>query len=63
MCMVSNAHSVSAPGKYISIVSTTLETKENPLREIEAGINLLGPIMERYGNVHVYRIINMKKYT
>ena len=46
VCMVSYAHMVASPGKYIAIVSTTVETA-NPLREIEPGLQLLGHILER----------------
>ena len=46
VCAVSNAHNVSSPGKYIAIVSTTVET-QNPLQEINSGIQLLGKILER----------------
>lgn len=46
VCVVSNAHSVAAPGKYIAIVSTTVETS-NPMSEIEPGLALLGKILER----------------
>lgn len=50
VCMVSSAHSVSSAGKYIAIVSTTVETK-NPIAELEAGIKLLGRIVERFDKV------------
>lgn len=50
VCMVSNAHMVAAPGKYIAIVSTTVETSR-PLAEIEPGIALLGAIIERFDSV------------
>ena len=46
VCVVSHAHNVAAPGKYIAIVSTTVETNE-PLREIEPGLQILGRILER----------------
>jgi Rab GDP dissociation inhibitor len=44
--MVSFAHCVAAPGKYIAIASTTVET-ENPVAELQPGIALLGKILER----------------
>jgi Rab GDP dissociation inhibitor len=47
VCMVSSAHNVAAPGMYIAIVSTTVETA-SPLAEIQPGIALLGKILERY---------------
>jgi Rab GDP dissociation inhibitor len=46
VCMVSFAHAVASAGKYIAIVSTTVETA-NPLQEIAPGLALLGDIMER----------------
>jgi RAB protein geranylgeranyltransferase component A len=48
--MVSNAHMVAAKGRFIAIVSTTVETNK-PLSEVNAGIGLLGPIMERFDSV------------
>ena len=44
--VVSHVHKVAAPGKYIAIVSTTVESND-PLREIEPGIQILGHILER----------------
>jgi Rab GDP dissociation inhibitor len=46
VCMVSFAHNVAAAGRYIAIVSTTVETS-NPIAELEAGFKILGTIMER----------------
>lgn len=46
VCMVSFAHNVAAPGKYIAIASTTVETN-NPIAELDAGFKLLGNILER----------------
>eukprot|EP01035_Chromulina_nebulosa_P019913 gene19913-25870_t len=50
VCMVSSAHSVASKGKYIAIVSTTVETS-NPIKEIEVGLQLLGKILERFDSV------------
>jgi len=50
VCMVSYAHMVASAGKYIAIVSTTVETN-SPLKEIEPGIQLLGNILERFDEV------------
>jgi len=50
VCMVSASHMVAAQGRYVAIVSTTVETA-NPLNEIEAGLSLLGSIMERFDSV------------
>jgi len=50
VCSVSHAHSVCADGVYIAIVSTKVETS-NPESEVESGIKLLGPIMQRFTSV------------
>jgi len=44
---VSFAHMVAPKGKYIAIVSTEVETDE-PLKELDSGIQLLGDILERF---------------
>ena len=44
--MVSHAHNVSSQGKYIAIVSTTVET-DKPINELQPGLALLGRILER----------------
>ena len=44
--MISYAHNVAAQGKYIAIVSTTVETSE-PEREIEPVLELLEPIDQK----------------
>jgi len=48
---VSSAHQVAPKGKYIAIVSTTVETKE-PHKELEAGLQLLGPIIKKFYSVN-----------
>uniref|UniRef100_W5NAS2 Rab GDP dissociation inhibitor n=1 Tax=Lepisosteus oculatus TaxID=7918 RepID=W5NAS2_LEPOC len=40
VCMVSYAHNVAAEGKYIAMVSTTVETS-NPEKEVQPGLDLL----------------------
>jgi len=45
--MISNSHFVAAKGKYIAIVSTTVET-DAPEKECEPGLKLLGPVLDRY---------------
>ncbi len=47
---VSHAHSVSAKDHYIAIVSTIVET-EDPEKEILPGLNLLGPIIDKFISV------------
>ncbi|KAH0482233.1 MAG: uncharacterized protein KVP18_001119 [Porospora cf. gigantea A] len=41
--LVSSSHGVAFEGKYIAIVSTTVET-EDPLEELQPGLKLLAPI-------------------
>ena len=50
VCMVSFAHMVAAEGKYIAIVSTTVETA-TPLQEVAAGIALLGKVLVRFDDI------------
>lgn len=45
--MISSAHNVAAQGKYIAIVSTTVETKE-PEKEIRPALELLEPIEQKW---------------
>jgi len=45
--VVSYAHNVAPKGKYIAIVSTTVETA-NPATELNAGLALLQPIEESF---------------
>jgi Rab GDP dissociation inhibitor len=48
--MVSHAHSVATAGKYIAIVSATVETAY-PEREIQPALDLLGPIENKFVSV------------
>ncbi|CAE8720821.1 unnamed protein product, partial [Polarella glacialis] len=48
--MVSWAHCIAAKDKYVAIVSTVVET-QNPEKEIEPAIKLLGPILEKFVNI------------
>lgn len=43
---VSFAHNVASKGHYLAMVSTTVETA-NPEKELEPGLALLGPILEK----------------
>ena len=43
---MSYAHNVAAKGKYLAMVSTTVESK-NPEEDVKAGLDLLGPIEEK----------------
>ena len=44
---VSSAHNVCAKDHYLAIVSTIVET-DNPHIEIKPGLDLLGPILDKY---------------
>lgn len=50
VAVVSHAHMVSAAGKFIAIVSTTVETA-NPAAEVAPGVQLLGRVLERFDSV------------
>lgn len=45
--MVSSTHNVAAKGWYIALVATTVETN-NPEAELKPGLDLLGPITEKF---------------
>lgn len=45
--MISYAHNVAAQGKYIAIVSTTVETND-PEKEVKPALDLLEPIEQKY---------------
>lgn len=47
ICMISFAHNVAAQGKYIAIVSTTVETSD-PESEIIPALELLEPIEQKF---------------
>lgn len=47
---VSSAHNVCAKGYTVAIVSTIIETS-TPELEIAPGLQLLGPILEKYVNL------------
>jgi len=44
---VSSSHSVAPEGKFIAMVSTTVETND-PAKECQAGIQLLGPVIDTF---------------
>lgn len=50
VAMVSSTHNVCAKDVYVAIVSTIVETK-NPEAEIEPGLNLLGPVFDKFVSV------------
>lgn len=45
--MISYAHNVAAQGKYVAIVSTTVETND-PEKEIKPALDLLEPVEQKY---------------
>ncbi|KAJ3188512.1 Rab GDP dissociation inhibitor alpha [Irineochytrium annulatum] len=47
---ISGAHSVCHKDYHVAIVSTTVETA-NPEKEVDAGIALLGPVVEKFVSV------------
>ncbi|XP_067403022.1 rab GDP dissociation inhibitor alpha [Emydura macquarii macquarii] len=47
VCVVSWAHNVAPPGKFIAIASTTVETAE-PEQEVEPALELLEPIDQKF---------------
>lgn len=50
LSVIGNAHQTSAKGKYVAIVSTTVETAE-PQKEVAAGLALVGPMITRFDNI------------
>lgn len=50
VCLISFAHNVAAQGKYIAIVSTTVETND-PEKEIKSGLDLLEPIEQKFVSI------------
>lgn len=51
--LISYTHQVAAKGWFVAMVSTTVETA-NPETEIIPGLNLLGPIHEKFVSVSDY---------
>ncbi|KAF2902296.1 hypothetical protein ILUMI_03890 [Ignelater luminosus] len=51
--LVSYTHQVAAKGWFIAMVSTTVET-DNPEQEIRPGLELLGPIKQKFVSVSDY---------
>lgn len=48
--LVSNSHQVTAPGKYVAICSTTVET-DQPLNELAPALKILGSIMTKFDDI------------
>lgn len=55
MSVVSHTHQVAAKGWFIAMVSTTVETK-NPEIEIKPGLDLLGPIKQKFISISDYLV-------
>lgn len=51
--LISYTHQVSAKGWFIGMVSTTVET-DNPENEIKPGLDLLGPIAQKFVSISDY---------
>uniref|UniRef100_A0A182J6R9 Rab GDP dissociation inhibitor n=1 Tax=Anopheles atroparvus TaxID=41427 RepID=A0A182J6R9_ANOAO len=51
--LISSTHQVSAKGWFIAMVSTTVETA-NPEAEIKPGLDLLGPIAQKFLSITDY---------
>lgn len=51
--IISYTHQVSAKGWFIGMVSTTVET-DNPEAEIKVGLELLGPIHQKFVSISDY---------
>lgn len=51
--LVSHTHQVASKGWFIAMVSTTVETA-NPESEIKPGLDLLGPIAQKFVSVSDY---------
>jgi len=47
---ISFAHNVVPKGKYVAIVSTTVETND-PVKELKPALDLLGPIVEQFVSI------------
>jgi len=47
---ISASHNVCSKGKYIAIISTTVET-DNPENELALAFELIGPVLQKFTNV------------
>ncbi|KAF3859625.1 hypothetical protein F7725_022024 [Dissostichus mawsoni] len=54
VCLVSFAHNVAAQGKYIAIISTTVETSD-PEKEIDSALELIKPIEQKFVSMFISR--------
>lgn len=51
ICLVSDTHKVASKGKYLAMISTTVETSQ-PEDELKPALDLLGEIDEKFLFVH-----------
>ena len=51
ICLVSDTHKVASKGKYLAMISTTVETSQ-PEDELKPALDLLGKIDEKFLFVH-----------
>ena len=47
VCCVSYTHAIAAKGFFLALVATNVETA-NPEAELRPGLDLLGPVLEKY---------------
>lgn len=50
VCMISYAHNVAGQGKYVAIISTTVETND-PEKEIKPALDLLEPVEQKFVSI------------
>uniref|UniRef100_A0AAZ3R9C3 Rab GDP dissociation inhibitor n=1 Tax=Oncorhynchus tshawytscha TaxID=74940 RepID=A0AAZ3R9C3_ONCTS len=50
VCMISYTHNVAAQGKYVAIISTTVET-DNPEMEVKPAMDLLEPVEQKFVSI------------
>lgn len=55
---VSSSHNVCEKNHYLAIVSTIIET-DNPQVEIQPGLDLLGPIVDKYVLFHLFSFLRI----
>ena len=60
--MVSSTHNVCAKDVYVAIVSTIVET-DRPEMEIKPGLDLLGPIYDKYVIINALLCPQLTDYT
>ena len=56
VCSVSDAHCVASKGHFLALVATTVETN-NPEAELQPGIEILGPLIQKFVTVEDVKVI------